>query len=464
MDKMDSFTEHQVASAVSSAVKMIKTGTAPDEALYKVAQAGKFHPEIVKRMGEAINVSRTLAHLKTANGADKAASFPLVDAAAVIEKMYPEIPVGEAEVKAASYIPGCYAHAETVNFQKEARVTGRLDKLPPLTEKKADALPVDPTTAARHHISRSKELARLEKQAKSNYRNACVQLLSSAGDIGQLIRDTCPDSYADIERRAVANYGSLGKMAMDMIYKAGNLDNRRYNIKRAAVQSGISERLIWNLTVSPMKEIDQMVKLAEAVNDLAVSVVDSEMAAEKYYHLASGLKQAADDGTPNMVLDTILGSAPAKKEEVFPVAGAGFRKAAVDMLTPVLTGGAMAMGLKEPQSTDKYRDALGEAYDPVHRAQMDEVHVKAMLNDFISNDPIISSYDPAEAATAYNSIAQMSPEAAKQPALMRGLLRSTLQKGGVMEPFEVKQMSDIENTMKDSVSPSNSPLALQGAK
>lgn len=462
MDKMDSHTEHCIASAVSSAVKLIKTGTAPNDALYKVAQDHKFHPEIVKRMGEAINVSRTLAHLKTASGAEKAASFPLVDAAAVIEKMYPEKPVGEAEVKAASYVPDCYNRAETMDFQKEARTTNRLTKLPPLTEKKAEALPVDPASAARKQLSQVRELERLEKQAKSNYRIACVHLLGAAGDIGQVIRDTCPGAYADIERRAVATYGPMGKMAMDMVYRAGNLDNRRYNIKRAEL-SGTPERLVWDMSASPMKEIDQLIKSAEAVSDLALAVVEREIAHEEF-RAKSNLKRAADDGTPNMVLDTILGSAPAKREEVFPVDGAGFRKAAVDLLTPVLTGGAMAMGLKEPQSTDKYRDALGEAYDPVHRAEMDKVHVKAMLNDFISNDPIISSYDPAEAATAYNSIAQMSPEAAKQPALMRGLLRSTLQKGGVMEPFEVKQMSDIENTMKDSVSPSNSPLALQGSK
>jgi len=75
------------------------------------------------------------------------------------------------------------------------------------------------------------------------------------------------------------------------------------------------------------------------------------------------------------------------------------------------------------------------------------------MSDFMSNDPVISTYDPDEVTGAYNQIVQMAPRSAQQPAVMRGLLRKMLQQQDAMEPFEAEQVAKIEKTFKDLAEP-----------
>jgi hypothetical protein len=110
----------------------------------------------------------------------------------------------------------------------------------------------------------------------------------------------------------------------------------------------------------------------------------------------------------------------------------------------------------------KYREILADVYDPVHESKLQAVKSKAMINDFLSNDPILSSYDPEMVTVMYNQIAGMAPNAARQPALMRGLLRKSLQQGGVIEPFEVQQLTQMESAFKGDTPPSGSPLYAEG--
>ena len=124
--------------------------------------------------------------------------------------------------------------------------------------------------------------------------------------------------------------------------------------------------------------------------------------------------------------------------------------------------GSMALGLKEPPELSKYREALADVYDPVHETRMNAVKSKAMLNDFLSNDPILSSYEPEAVTGIYNQIASMAPNAARQPVLMRGLLRKAIQQGGVIEPFEVQQLTQMEEAFKGKASPTASPLYAEG--
>jgi hypothetical protein len=135
-----------------------------------------------------------------------------------------------------------------------------------------------------------------------------------------------------------------------------------------------------------------------------------------------------------------------------------FVKRAVDPFTVGAVMGPMALGMREPPELSKYREALADVYDPTHEAKLNAVKNKAMLNDLMSNDPILSSYDPEAITNVYNQIASLSPAAARQPVLMRGLLRKAIQQGGVLEPFEVQQLTQVEETLAGKKAPTLSPL------
>ena len=67
-----------------------------------------------------------------------------------------------------------------------------------------------------------------------------------------------------------------------------------------------------------------------------------------------------------------------------------------------------------------------------------------MINDLISNDPVISGYPVEQVVTAYNTISEMLPALATQPIAMRGLIASMLQRGGGLEAMEIKNLLDTE--------------------
>jgi hypothetical protein len=82
-----------------------------------------------------------------------------------------------------------------------------------------------------------------------------------------------------------------------------------------------------------------------------------------------------------------------------------------------------------------------------------------MLSDFMSADPVISTYAPDEVLDIYNQVSQMTPRAAQQPAVMRGLLRKMLQQQDAMEPFEAEQIIGVEKGLKSVAEPQKPPIA-----
>jgi hypothetical protein len=74
-----------------------------------------------------------------------------------------------------------------------------------------------------------------------------------------------------------------------------------------------------------------------------------------------------------------------------------------------------------------------------------------MLNDFLSNDPVLSGYGRDEVLNAFNQVSQLAPHAARQPAVMRGLLRRMLQQEGVLETHEAGQVGQMEKMLKTPI-------------
>lgn len=105
--------------------------------------------------------------------------------------------------------------------------------------------------------------------------------------------------------------------------------------------------------------------------------------------------------------------------------------------------GTAAMLLPKPSS----EPAVMRVYNPEEEAELRKIKIQAMLAEFMSSDPVISTYDPEEVTEAYNQVAQLAPKAAAQPVVMRGLLRRFLQQQDALEPHEVEQITSIENSL-----------------
>lgn len=514
MEKMDRATEARILSSIEKAIRLTKEGMDSSKALLKVASEDRMHPEIVKRMAEAMNVSRTRAHMRSTSVEKRAESFPLVDAHWVLDQMYPPTVEIPSQQKAAGWIHPEYDRPETQNF-----FTARGPAVAPM-EKAAEAATAPRFSEYRFSKLMDKQagLKKLERIAKSDMRIAESQLFKQAQVIAAQFRDTYKFNFPEVERRVFAKYGEAGRKVMDMLHGLGGL--AKFRVKRADL--GQPETLVWNGQKEPYGWIDDLFLNANKLQLLAKTAVDREYELAEF-NATHGFRQAWDperapgilddileppvfsfDKQSGAELDKMLGSletrrqgvtsavspAPPKKvlqavppaeyakriqgKPMLPANAAKaqevikgaetrpFAKRAFDPGSAGMVMGSMALGLREPPEMSKYREVLADVYDPIHEGRMESVNSRAMLNDFLSNDPILSSYEPEAVTGIYNQIASMAPNAARQPVLMRGLLRKAIQQGGIVEPFEVQQLTQMEEAFKGKASPTASPLYAEG--
>ena len=74
-------------------------------------------------------------------------------------------------------------------------------------------------------------------------------------------------------------------------------------------------------------------------------------------------------------------------------------------------------------------------------------------------DNPISEYPPEEVMSRYNELAQLAPRVSEQSAAMQPLLAKRL--AGQTEPFEVKEIGEIEKTMRESSDESKTDILKQ---
>ena len=94
-------------------------------------------------------------------------------------------------------------------------------------------------------------------------------------------------------------------------------------------------------------------------------------------------------------------------------------------------------------------DTLNDLNDPVHDEQLRQIRTKAMLYSLLNNDSVLSSYKPQEVLGAYNNLSALAPRASRQPLLATSVLRRWTTQGGI-EPFEAKEIGDIEKTLQQT--------------
>lgn len=101
-----------------------------------------------------------------------------------------------------------------------------------------------------------------------------------------------------------------------------------------------------------------------------------------------------------------------------------------------------AMGLdKKPE--DVRRRLAGSLSNPEHEAELRNIRVKGTLHDLMLNDPVISGYEPAEVANAFNDISEVAPNLVESPGVLQAVLRKRLESGQLAD-FDLKQLLEMD--------------------
>ena len=279
MENLEKKDKARIVDAIERAVKLANEGASPDDALFKVAQGEQLPPEMIRRVVEAFNTSKTLAHLKHASEDDKAASFDIASAENILGRLYP--PEVETPEKAA--MAGLHPDYETElgkNFAKAAAV-----KLPPLTDKKAE-LEMSPTAALAAATRERNQLGKLLKQAESEFRQTYVKIwdtVKAAAGYWRQAGKTEP--FELVEKRAYATYGPPSKHVMDMIFEIGKLGDSRLGAKRAAAEELGTQQMYFDPEVEPYNHVADALLLAKvathcrrAVHEIKKAMADHAFA------------------------------------------------------------------------------------------------------------------------------------------------------------------------------------------
>ena len=272
MKKLSTQDEQKVLTALESAIKLVGSGMTPDIAITKAAGDAKLEPPMIQRMVEAYNVSKTLSHLSKAAGADRAQTFPIANAAAILQELFPMQPTTEQEKAAAAIHPDYLAHVRRPDFMKVAS----LPELPRMVAMPSAAYERDPAARAKRAIDERSKLQLLHKQATEAYREMYYRLMGEvekAAAYWKRFGDKVP--FDLVEKRAYAAYGPMAKSLMDMIERVGGLDDRRVHVKRAAASELGTQEMSFNIDETPnchvadailfAKELCQLRKEAAAI-------------------------------------------------------------------------------------------------------------------------------------------------------------------------------------------------------
>lgn len=87
---------------------------------------------------------------------------------------------------------------------------------------------------------------------------------------------------------------------------------------------------------------------------------------------------------------------------------------------------------------------------PQHESELRKVRMQLMVNDMLSNDPVISAYAPEDVLSVVNQLAEEVPALSTSPLLMRGMVARVLQQGGHLDPAEVEQLLKTEKVKRET--------------
>lgn len=453
--------ERTLSDALVSAIKSVNSGMAPNDALAKSANEHGLTPQFACRMTEAYNASKTVRYLQSTEGEKRAENFDLADRDTVLKLMYAPGTEKVAYAKPTSMALGKFYTVEGATRKNLEKAAG--DKAPTMFAVKLQdnsvKKPKPKKMPALHTVKMSK-LAGLKLQLKNmgddirmELRHAKDQIYKAACALESTLRVPGHEPFEEIEKRVLSTYGGLGKKAMDIVW--GMCDFERFGEKRASHPG----RLLVLGTGPAYDCVRDMMSWVEKAARVDAEMKEWEEKSKQVDNLlpesagqqpgGTGATFVSDPGMPRRpatapLVDVAkeIGEGASNKEtpeQTVSKAAAVDAKPAPGFVAPGLPSEASGimntlMGGGAPESL----------FDPQQEAKLRAIRAKMVMNDMISNDPVLSAYPPEAVTGAYNELARMAPGVSTEPLAMRSLIGRSLVTGGRMEPSEIKQLLEAE--------------------
>lgn len=434
--------EQTLLTAVQKVATLVESGLSPDSAIEKVARDSQFAPGTINILCHSFNTGRQLHQMRENTETQKKfASFELANPSKVISAIYGKTQTKEASVDVERLIAKRREQLNPDNRSKLAQA--------PLSspfEKAASSATTADKPVPQHQLFREYELSKVA------YNEARLDVCRCEDRIRGLFHKLATELFsrdlAEVEAVARSRFGKLAEPIFDHITSLPTFSRRKRASDNMLIKSAVS------FQQTPYSTVEEIVKLATDLAKFRTALesrkVACDAAADKLRlpHVTHGVKKEAS------TQKEVTGNADS---DVGPL----FRKAS--FLVPPALGVAIGSGVGRTvgnypkEKADLIDDEIHKLDDPAHMNEIRKIRTSAMLNSMLTDpDDPISGFDPDEVVGAYNEISRLAPHSSEQPAVIRPLLQRRLQ--GNVQPFEAKEITDIEKGITSARSPARSIL------
>jgi hypothetical protein len=471
--------EAKLLGAIEQAAEYANSGMSPNEAIIKSASEANVPAGHVNLMVHAYNTGRTTKQREAGDNAlEKAADFQLADAAVVLQALYPDTVKTSAEIVRSQVVSPEYAISpQGMLARRQDLMRKAAAAATALPEKTYIPPPRDDHAAARRVQSEKMAAQRVREETRREATVAYQYAADAMDKLAEYFRRPGNMSFGDAQREVHLRLGDDGVTVLDKVATV----YPQFLKQAATLQNHFGDDAVYGLVddvleavhrYNELKPIEE--KTAEKKNNELPAVVTGSIL-DAVTPPPLSLKQAYEPtGAGRWAYDDASTGSSAALADMFPPPAPtpdtekkdnnswldDYRKQWRET-TPKNNsnglidhiGGAMGKqfgGIPGAIAKDMVKDPADirkKQYDkltaPDHETALKNIKAQATLHDLLLNDNVISGYDPADVANAFNEISNVAPGIVDSPAVMQALLRKRLEAGQLAD-FDVKQLLEMD--------------------
>ena len=455
---MDGTFKDKLMSALHSAVGNFNQSGDPNAAVIKAASEYDFNADQTARLIETFNTARTIYHYKSA--ADRSQAFDLADSTVIIPGLFKP----QAE-KAASFTSSDYSEYDRPEFNFQDNMILKAGGVH--DDVKAAEVTEFLDTSLDTLGARANKVMRVQRDlAKTARDEARVCAAKSASILSKIARDLSTGYFevcADKFSRLAGGYAKNAEFA-PVMDKFAEFVPKQYQVK-AASDIVIDDRDLGS-AIDMLKEAkDYMTAEAEflgyaSVLEKEANTFEAEfmgMIATQLPHDTAKVASILDTLNPTLVKRAGPGDQPgqAKSEKQEPLFqfGSLSKEPKPGMMTDIL-GSGISEGAKKPISEHVSTGIDKVMFGPTERANKDlserlkNTHRQLILEDLMTNDPVLSDAEPQAVANAYQAVLSMAPDLASNKEVVRAILRQSVHAVAI-SPYEAEQWTNLEKNIRN---------------
>ena len=448
----------RLVSALHESVGYFNQDNDPNAAVAKAAASNDFNIDQTRRLVEMFNTARTLYHYKSAS--DRTRDFALADVDDVLPRLFTDT------VKAASAQPPVYSY-----MAYDVRERSRHD--PEVAEKAAAAPDIGSGLTMEAVARQAMTALRVQRQtvkiAGDESRIASSAAARALTQAARMFATGVKEANEDRYARLVQGYRDQVEWAPVMA-KLSEFMAEKDKAPEAVMRKYARSRVIDDRDLGPvlalLKEARDMMS-TEAELLAAAGVLEKEADAFERAYLEAldpSFTRQSQDLLSGFIRPSMLKAAQVSSEQKYQTTD--FFGEPVNVTAKSQTpgegkpglsdaiGGAVGGAVQKPLSSLLETQVERAFTGPMSREnkklsdRLKNVQRQIMLQDLMTNDPVLSEESPDTVAEAYNAVLQMAPEVAGNKEVVRAVLRQTVHSVAV-SPYDAEIWTKLEKNLQN---------------